>query len=72
LIAKNCLGLEHLEIDGCVCVTDDLLDVLAEHCRHLKELRISDCPLVTVEAVAKLKQKMPELTCPSPGRAEFA
>jgi len=59
-VARGCLALEELDVDGCEGITDAALRALARSSRNLRFLRIC-CPLVTTGDMANLGMRCKKL-----------
>ena len=56
VIARHCPGLIHLNLNGCVLVTDKTILAVADNCRKLQSLQIAYCDNVTDSALVRIAQ----------------
>jgi hypothetical protein len=62
VLARQCTGLLHLDVQGGANLTDAAIEGIAEHASLLRSLNVKDCTKVTFTGTQKLWQKCKDLT----------
>jgi len=56
-VASYCRGIRHLDVKGCIRISNAGIRLVGEYCRHLKFLEVSDCREVTEHSLTRLRKK---------------
>jgi len=59
-LAKNCKKLTKLDLEQCFKISNRSLEALSQHSKCLRCLEIPHCQSVTLDAISKLKEQLPE------------
>lgn len=65
-VAKNCRGLERLDLTGCLRVNDHSIRTLTEYCPRLQSLSVNHCHNVSEQSLEPLRKRAVDIDVEPP------